>query len=195
MSNNYIISFMPNHLDQLHKLIKKIKPKDRKHALRIINSESERFQNAPGGLHKHQNWKGGYIDHLLESMSIAGLLYEKLNKQRQLQFTLSDALYILFLHDLEKMYRMTIDKQGRPVLSLLAKDPKYNSAVVIVNQLKIPLTKEQLNALKYVEGENDDYHATKRIMNPLAAFVHCCDTISARIWFDEPKKSGITIKY
>lgn len=84
---------------------------------------------------------------------------------------------------------MTIDKQGQPVRTELAGDPEYHSAKIIAKRLKFPLTKIQLNALTYVEGEKNDYHPSKRIMNPLAAFVHCCDTISARIWFDEPKKA------
>ena len=89
------------------------------------------------------------------------------------------------------MYKLTVDEQGSPERSKLAANSNYCSAEVIVKKLKIPLTAAQRNALRYAEGEKEDYHPTKRIMNPLAAFVHCCDTISARIWFDEPKKSGL----
>jgi hypothetical protein len=121
---------------------------------------------------------------------VYGVQAKALNNQRRLNFTLSDALFILFLHDLEKIFKMAVDKHGQPVRTPLADDQRYASAIVIVKRLKIPLTEKQLNALTYVEGEKNDYHPTKRIMNPLAAFVHCCDTISARIWFDEPKKSG-----
>ncbi|MDO8593001.1 MAG: hypothetical protein Q7R92_04525 [bacterium] len=181
---------MTNRLKNIYTLIKKIKPLHRKYVLNIIKNESERFQTAPGGLYKHQNWKGGYVDHLIETMSIACLLYEAINNQRRLHFTLSDILYTLFFHDLEKIYKMSIDKRGRPVSTPLKNNPNYQSAIIIVKKLKIPLTNEQMNALKYVEGEKNDYHKTKRIMNPLAAFIHCCDTISARIWFDEPKKSN-----
>ncbi len=187
--------FMVNHLEQLNTLVKKIKLSDRRHVLAIIKNEGERFQSAPGGLHKHQNWKGGYVGHLVETMSIACLLYETLNNQRQLLFTLSDALYVLFFHDLEKIYNMTIDGRGRPIPAALAGNPKYQSAIIIAKRLKISLTRDQSNALKYVEGEKNDYHDTKRIMNPLAAFVHCCDTISARIWFDEPRQSNKLLNF
>lgn len=179
---------------QLRKLINGINPRNRRYALALLSSERERILSAPGGLHKHQNWKGGYIDHLIETMSTACLLYEALKNQRRLNFTLSDALFILFLHDLEKVFKMAVDANGQPIRTPLADDQKYKTAVVIVKRLKIPLTKKQLNALTYVEGEKNDYHPTKRIMNPLAAFIHCCDTISARIWFDEPKKSGLMKK-
>ena len=182
---------MADHCQQLYRLVKKIDPRDRKHVLAILKTEDERIRTAAGGLYKHQNWKGGYIDHVVETMSVACLLYKVLNSQRRLPFTLSDALYVLFLHDLEKIYKITIDKWGRPIRSDLATNPKYRSASTIVKRLKVPLTKDQLNALTYVEGENKDYHPTKRIMNPLAALVHCCDTVSARIWFNEPQKSGL----
>jgi hypothetical protein len=182
---------MADHLERLHQLIKKIRPNDRRHALDVLKNERERILGAPGGLFKHQNWKGGYIDHLIETMSTACLLYKTLNMQRRLQFTLSDALYVLFLHDFEKMYKITTDKRGRPIRTELAGDQEYHTAEIIIKRLKIPLTKVQMNALIYAEGEKNDYHPTKRIMNPLAAFVHCCDTISARIWFDEPRKSGL----
>lgn len=143
---------------------------------------------------KHQYWEGGYADHIIETMSFACILYKVLNIHRCLPFTLSDALYVLFLHDLEKMHKLTIDKWGKSARTELARNPEYHSVKIIVKRLKFPLTKIQLNALTYAEGEKNDYHPTKRIMNPLAAFVHCCDTISARIWFDESKKSGLVIK-
>ena len=49
------------------------------------------------------------------------------------------------------------------------------------------LSKEEFNAIKYMHGENEDYHPTKKIMLSLTAFVHCCDIISARIWFNKGK--------
>ncbi len=182
---------MPDHLHELLELTRNIRPKERKYVLGIIEKESIKIRKAPGGLYKHQNWKGGYIDHLTETMSVACILFDTMNKHRRLSFSLSDALYVLFLHDLEKLYRLTVDVRERPVRTELASNPNYRSAEVILKRLKIPTTKTQRNALKYAEGEKQDYHPTKRVMNPLAAFVHCCDTISARIWFDEPKKSGL----
>jgi len=45
-----------------------------------------------------------------------------------------------------------------------------------------------LNALKYVHGEGNDYNPEVNVQGPLAAFVHCCDTFSARVWPDFPKE-------
>jgi hypothetical protein len=67
---------MMDNEQQLHELINRINPLNRKYALAVLKNEHKRISNAPGGLHKHQNWKGGYIDHLVETMSTACLLYE-----------------------------------------------------------------------------------------------------------------------
>ncbi|MEK6891083.1 MAG: hypothetical protein AABX03_03005, partial [Nanoarchaeota archaeon] len=60
----------------------------------------------------------------------------------------------------------------------------------LINKYGFELTSEQENALKYVEGEGEDYDPHKRAQLPLAAFVHICDVISARIWHDYPKEKG-----
>ncbi|MEK6857827.1 MAG: hypothetical protein AABX39_04540, partial [Nanoarchaeota archaeon] len=48
------------------------------------------------------------------------------------------------------------------------------------------LTEEHWNAVKYAEGEKDDYSPGKRTSSSLAAFVHLCDSWSARGWYDCP---------
>jgi hypothetical protein len=52
------------------------------------------------------------------------------------------------------------------------------------------LTTAHKNALKYVHGEWADFNPTERIQGPLAAFVHTCDTISARIWYEYPQQAN-----
>ena len=56
-------------------------------------------------------WTGGYINHLEEAMNIAQNMFEMMNNFRPLDFTLSDAVLILFLHDLEKPFRYIEPKQ------------------------------------------------------------------------------------
>lgn len=68
-----------NHSKRLDELVKKIRLKDRRHVLSIIKSENQRIWHAPGGLYKHQYWRGGYIDHIIETMSFACILYKALN--------------------------------------------------------------------------------------------------------------------
>ena len=54
----------------------------------------------------------------------------------------------------------------------------------------ITLTEQQKSAIKYVEGEGDDYTPGKRVSDELAAFCHICDVWSARIRYDSPKVGG-----
>lgn len=153
---------------------------------KILHDYPTEFYTAPGGLHKHQNWRGGYADHIHEVMSLASILYRKMSEYRPLPFSLSSALFVLFFHDLEKMFRYTADKRGRLVKTPLASQASHRKALLIMRRLKISINPEERNALRYIHGENEDYHPTRRVMNELAAFVHCCDTLSARVWHDYP---------
>lgn len=68
-----------------------------------------------------------------------------------------------------------------------------DSEVFILTQLNnynITLNEEQYNALKYVHGEGKDYDPYKNVQLPLAAFVHCCDVMSARIWPNESRSNS-----
>jgi hypothetical protein len=52
----------------------------------------------------------------------------------------------------------------------------------------IKLSDAQSNALRYVEGVPDsEYTPGERTMGELAAFCHCCDILSARLWHDRGK--------
>lgn len=152
----------------------------RQSALRLFRDNGPIFREEKGAKAKHQAWKGGYLNHLEEVMNIAIILYHTLNARRFLTFSLSDALLVLFLHDLEKVWigkkyrQLTKDERCRIVVNKLSK--KYG----------FKLTDEQLNGLRYVEGEGQDFHPTEKVQGPLAAFAHVCDVISARIWYDFP---------
>lgn len=118
-------------------------------------------------------------------MNIALRLHETLSACRQLPFNVSDVLFCAFLHDFDKVQRYTMDR-GR-----LASKGAYNSDYIdtarsiLKDKYGYALTPDEYNALKYAHGEGKDYHPTDRIMQPLAALIHCSDTISARIWFDK----------
>lgn len=137
--------------------------------------------SAPGSAHNHQVWEGGYADHVVEVMQIADKLHDALSEIRPLPFYLADAILVLFLHDIEKPFKKGIPAENwtKQARSLIRKE--------IVLKYGFVLTEEQANALKYVEGEGDDYRGDRRVMNELAAFCHMCDVASARIWYDEPR--------
>lgn len=151
--------------------------------LALFHDHELRMKTAPGSSIKHQAWVGGYVDHLEEIMHIAVSLYEALSNIRPLPFTLADAILVLYLHDLEKPF-----KYIEPRTLFPDDESKKVFIETIMQHYAIVLTPDQHNALTYIHGEGDHHNPEKRIQGPLAAFVHCCDTISARIWFDEPKK-------
>ncbi len=157
---------------------------------RLWRENQDLSQAAYGGKSKHQAWRGGYIDHLTETMNIAVLLYEPLHLQRTLPFSLSDALMVLFLHDIDKLWRY-VEKEGK-LIERPEMDSKGKRDVFAAEKIKehgFTLSPTHQNALQYVEGEGDDYHSHERRQQPLAAFVHVCDTLSARVWFDYPREN------
>jgi hypothetical protein len=166
----------------LNYFLNKIDGSNREGCKNILIDFKDRFELAPGSLRKHQAWKGGYIHHLEETMNLGFVLYQEMNRFRTLPFSFSDIVLILFLHDLEKPFRYV------PMKNEFKNDKeKHDFIESLIKKYKIKLSANHKNALTYIHGEGDEYHRTKRIQKPLAAFVHCLDTLSARVWFDEPK--------
>lgn len=153
--------------------------------LTFIATYATLFDTSWGSAIKHQAWRGGYRDHIAEVMRIAVATYLALEDIRLLSFTLSDALVGCFLHDIEKVWVHSDEtrKHGREfAIPHGSKDGLLSAEFHLTGDLR--------NAIKYAHGEGQDYHPTERIQTPLAAFVHHCDNTSARIWFDEPRKSN-----
>ncbi|MCB8943150.1 MAG: hypothetical protein H6658_05295 [Ardenticatenaceae bacterium] len=146
------------------------------------------FHTAWGSSHNHQAWPGGYYDHIQEVLNLAVVLYQALSPLRPLPFTLSDALLVLYLHDIEKPWAYEHDNQGhrQRKASFVGKDDQQAFRLQLLQRYNIPLTPAQENGLRYAEGEIGSYSNQRRTMNPLAAFCHMCDVASARVWFDYP---------
>ena len=69
----------------------------------ILTDNRALFEQARGSTHNHQTWDGGYIDHVTDGMNYARHLYAFVEAfGRPLPFSVSDALLVFFLHDLEK---------------------------------------------------------------------------------------------
>ncbi len=150
------------------------------------------FETVQGSTNNHQAWPGGYIDHVTDGMNIAIVLYDLYNALRPLPFSLSDALLVFFLHDIEKPWKYWVCHEDgqlyyRPGVETKADAHAFRDAKLA--EYGIVLTDDQRNAMRYVEGELDDYSSRHRVMGPLAAFCHLCDVTSARIWFDHPRES------
>ncbi len=175
---NHLVE-IPNSLVEFLNLID---PINMNSCHKLYADNKERFEKAPGSLIKHQAWPGGYVDHLMEIMNIGIVLYEKMSSYRQLPFSISDFILVLFLHDLEKPF-----KYIEPKTKFDSDDEKKNFINEMIKSYGIKLNPDHENALKYIHGEGEEYSATERIQGPLAAFCHICDTASARIWFDYPE--------
>lgn len=115
-------------------------------------------------------------------MSFGCKLFDMMNADRSLDFSISDVILVLFLHDLEKPFRYT-----EPKYEFSGDEDKKIFINDLIDKYKIILNDSHKNALMYIHGEGDDFDRIKRVQKPLAAFVHVCDVISARIWFDYPK--------
>lgn len=152
----------------------------------IYTDNKEIFEKAKWSTLKHQSWEWWYLDHIMEISNIAIKLYKTLSIwNRKFDFTLSDALLTLFLHDLEKPWKYAWNEKQKKELESF---PDYKDFIKSkVKQYWFLLTDEHLNALKYVHWEWDDYDPNLRVQWPLWAFIHICDTISARIWFNFPE--------
>jgi len=150
----------------------------------LLSDNQQMFSIANGSKTKHQTWEGGYLGHITDSMNIAIRLYDSLNSCRKLPFTLSDSLLVLFLHDLEKPW-----KYGGKKEVVDSFDSAKDFIEHKIKEYGFDLNDDHKNAIKYVHGEGDDYHPEEKIQKPLAAFVNACDNISARIFYDFPKRN------
>lgn len=167
----------------LNTLIDRIDEPNRAACRKLHEDHRERFDAAPGSLTKHQAWPGGYVGHLEETMNFGRDLFALMNAMRPLDFSLSDVLLVLFLHDLEKPFRYV-----ETSTAFHSDDEKEDFIEKMIEQYSFVLNDAHRNALRYVHGEGDDFSRTERVQKPLAAFVHICDVASARIWFDFPKQ-------
>lgn len=172
----------------LEALIDRIDEPHRTVCRRILSDHERLFCVVQGSRHNHQAWPGGYIDHVREVMNFAVALFWLMSWIRPLPFSLSDALLVLFLHDLEKPWKYEIIEGGevRYKEEMSTKGAARMFREEMLSRYGLVLTDAQRNGLTCVEGEFGDYSGSRRVMGPLAAFAHMCDVVSARIWYDHP---------
>lgn len=180
-----LLDYLP--LDHLLKLVESPAREVCEH---IAQDHQALFERARGSTHNHQTWEGGYVDHVTDGMNYARHLYALDSALgRPMPFTLSDALLVFFLHDLEKPWRILAAQDGtasnRPGLDTKHAYKQFREAKL--REYGLGLTPSQYIGLTYVEGEMGDYSSQRRVMNELAAFCHKVDVWSARQCFDYPK--------
>ena len=128
------------------------------------------YPDAPGSSGNHQYFKGGYYKHIEDIINYANKLYQSFS----FPFSLSDVHLILFLHDIEKPVKYCD----------VTNESDEEIRLRLISKFNIELNENQISALKYIHGEGNDYRKDMRVMSPLSAFCHCCDVMSARIFFD-----------
>ncbi len=172
----------------IEEMIRMIDESNRAACFRILEDNLRLFQKVQGSTNNHQNWSGGYFDHVQEIMNIAVVLYERLDSIRPLPFLLSDLLLVVFLHDIEKPWKYELDDDDllHHKTSMKTKEDHQRFRMAKLAEYGIIFTSEQENGMKYAEGELNDYTGRRRVMGPLAAAAHMCDVCSARLWFDHP---------
>lgn len=171
----------------VEEMLKMIEEPNGSRARALFADNEALFKTAPGSSKNHQAWKGGYYDHICETMNLAVQLYATLDPLRKLPFSLSDALLVLYLHDLEKPWKYTWTSGGIMKDSSMTKAERKEFRAEKIAEYRIKLTAEHENAMRYVEGiPDEEYTPGERIMGPLACFCHVCDITSARLWYDYP---------
>lgn len=156
---------------------------------RILSEHAERFRPARGSSNNHQAWAGGYLDHVREVMNVAVVLYDALGRLRPFPFSLSDALVVLFVHDLEKPWAYEESGDGwRRREGFSSKEYAHAFRLDKCAAAGITLPAGLERAAFFAEGEVGHYSNRTRGMSPLAAFCHMCDVASARLWHDCPRE-------
>ena|ERR1700722_19100014 len=135
---------------------------------------------AKGSAHKHQPWPGGYVDHIRQCFQLAERHYRVHDLPDEAwPFALESAKIVLLFHDIEKPFKHVPD---------YLVDPSFNKDAFLYKILParwgVQFTPEEINALTYIHGEGNEHNPETRIMGPLAVFVHCMDTLSARVFFN-----------
>ncbi len=174
---------MTNRLT-LEEFIGQLPQPSRDGCLRFYNDYKDRIITAAGSFIKDQSWKGGYVGHIEETMNIAKVAYEGLLSIRPLPFSLADAYLSLFWHDAEKIFKYT-----EPNKTFHSENENFTLILELMREYGITISDDVKNAIIYVHGEGEMYSSFENVQRPLAAFIHCCDTISARIWSDFPKNT------
>lgn len=171
---------------KLNDFLEMIDEPNRSSCRKIYLDNKKMFDKSKGSNVKHHSWVGGYIEHVEETMNIGINLYNTLNGLRKLDFSLSDVLILLFLHDLEKPWKYAgTEKESEYVRGF----SDYNDFIKEkINEYNFKLSDYQLKELKYIHGEGDDYDPNRNIQGPLSAFIHTCDVLSARVWHEFPKE-------
>ena len=156
-------------------------------AVRTMMSSPEirgRLLTAPGSRGAHHAWPGGYQEHIRQTMMIAEINFRLIQQAGLLEtlpeeerFSLSDALTVMFLHDIEKPFIYESGSEGGiDTVRRMSKPERKQFREKIIEDYGFEITPTMANALRFVEGVRDnDYVPGQRADKPLAALCHAAD--------------------
>lgn len=178
----------------LREMLAMIPDPDRGPALSLYDENLDRLTVAWGSTHNHQAWEGGWHDHTQDGMNYGIGIYRFLESTgRHMPFPVTDALLCFFLHDIEKPWRFDHLPDGRRVNvpGMETKAQRQQFRLDLIARYGFRLTAEHHNAIRYAEGEGDDYRPDVRVAGPLAGLVHAMDFLSARFSPELPAKDDL----
>lgn len=179
------ISYRPSRYYKLPELMTIMTHRNHAALVKLMDDHGIFMNTAKGSSKNHQAWEGGYLHHVVETMNICVWLHD--TSPRKLSFSRAQALEVMFLHDLEKPWKHLANVVvTNEMPQLVTKEQRKAFRTSLIEQYGIQLNEEQKNALRYVEGIPDsEYVPGERIMGEMAAFCHCCDILSARLWHNK----------
>lgn len=150
------------------------------------------IRTAPGSRGAHQAFIGGYQEHMRQTMMISSHLYELAtltnlfdHLPQEEHFTESDALLVMFLHDIEKPFLFQVQPDGSIAFRRHMTKPERTAfRDDFIQRFEFQLDDRHTNALDFVEGVRDHlYVPGQRADKPLAALCHAADNMSARAYY------------
>ena len=147
------------------------------------NEHISLINTAKGSSGNHQNWVGGYRDHIEQCLFVSSLLYNNL----KFNFSFSSVIRVLYFHDIEKIFKYNVISDKFLKEKDLCIQDKNSYFGYINGFYGIKFSDEETVALKLVHGENEHYSKGKRAMNELCSLCHSADILSARAFHDKKR--------
>lgn len=134
----------------------------------------DRFNTAKGSSGNHQDWHGGYRDHLTQVMGFGRLWASAFIDMPNAEFTPKFDSFVIaaYFHDIEKLF-----KYSHPSVVI---DKDVFIRETLPEKWEFILSEQELLAIRHAHGEGDDYRKGERVMKPLGAWLHAADILSAR---------------
>ena len=176
-------------------LLERIRGENRIAVTRFLadSDHRERLGRSPGSRGAHHAWEGGWMEHERQTMMMADYMYELFVAAGRMEelpederFSLSDALTVMFLHDIEKPFVYGVNETGDAItVNPMSKEERKAFRQHVIDNYGFAVTPTMQNALLHVEGVRDEHYIPgARADQPLAAFCHALDNLSARAFYD-----------